>query len=354
MSNGSFRRALLDVDRELASVPFAGERNVRSIVSARRRSPWRLPALALAVAIMLLLVVRSRDREPAVVAGFTTDAPASSWQTRGNELEVLAPTLDLDIAGFGHIVAERGARVARIDGGIHVLGGNVDVAIIHRPAGVAPAVVRVSHGTIAVLGTRFTIEQREQGGAVVLHEGRIRFDAGDRSVVLVPGSSLTWPLEQVASADAVVPQREATSPATAPQGVAPHSDVPTSDVAPRRPARVEVEAPHVDDASAQARAESGSEPLDVDHVITQVKNLRSRRRFADAAALLERTLTAELPTATLERLSYELGEIQTYQLASSDRACRHWSAHRERFPQGRYTVEVDAAVRRLGCKETTP
>jgi hypothetical protein len=94
--------------------------------------------------------------------------------------------------------------------------------------------------------------------------------------------------------------------------------------------------------------------LDIDRVIVDVANLRARRRFADAASLLERTLTAGLPPATFERLSYELGEIQTYQLTGSDRACRHWRSHRARFPQGRYTNEIDAAVRRLHCEGTPP
>ena len=195
MSKGSFRRALLELDRELASVPYSGERDVRTFVSSKRRIAWRLPALALAAAVAVLLFMRSRDHEPAQVAGFTIDAPESSWQMHGSDVEVLARNLDLDAPGFGRVVAHHGARVARIDGGIHVVRGRVDIDVTHRPGGAAPALVRVSHGTIAVLGTRFTIEQTEHGGHVVLHEGQIRFDAGDRSVVLAPGSSLTWPLE---------------------------------------------------------------------------------------------------------------------------------------------------------------
>ena len=93
---------------------------------------------------------------------------------------------------------------------------------------------------------------------------------------------------------------------------------------------------------------------DIDELLTAVENLRARRRFADAAALLERALTTAYPTATLERLSYELGDIRTYQLTDRASACRHWHTHRARFPQGRYTDEVAAAMRRLRCKETTP
>jgi hypothetical protein len=226
------------------------------------------------------------------------------------------------------------------------VGGHVEVDVIHRPRGAAPALVRVSHGTIAVLGTRFTIEQFEHGGRVLLHEGRIRFDDGDRSVVLVPGTSLTWPLAKLANTPPVpvAPAAPivATSPDLAPDGVPPPRVAP-----PREPARVNVE-PAIEPTTPATPA------LDIDRVIAEVASLRARRRFAEAAALLERTLAAEFPIATLERLSYELGEIQTYQLANPERACRHWRLHRARFQQGRYTDEVAAAVRRLACEETTP
>lgn len=378
MPNGNFRRALLDVDRDLASVPFSSKRDVRSIISARRRTPWRLPALALAAAIVILLLTRARDREPALIAGFKIDAPQSSWRIRGSEVEVIAPTLDLDVPGFGHIVAARGARVAPIDGGIHVVGGHVEVDVIHRPRGVAPALVRVSHGMIAVIGTRFTIEQLEHGGRVLLHEGRIRFDAGDRSVVLEPGSSLTWPLAKLAntpplppsgatSAEVAPPPGVPPPPAVSPPAVAPPTAVaPAAVVPPRRvapprePARVNIDAaeppqmPAIVPTTPAHTATPATPPLDTDRVIADVANLRARRRFADAAALLEQTLTGDLPIATLERLSYELGDIETYQLANPERACRHWRLHRARFLQGRYTDEVDAAVRRLACEETRP
>src|SRR5688572_30541816 len=173
MSKGSFRRALIEADRELARVPFAGERDVRAIVD-RRRIPWRLPALALASALVVLFVMRTRDTS--------------------ERSEAFA----LDVPGFGHVAGDHDARVTRISGGIEVVRGRVDVDVAHRPRGAAPALVRVSHGTIAVLGTRFTIEQSAHGGRVALHEGKIRFDGEGRSVVLAPGESLTWPIARVA------------------------------------------------------------------------------------------------------------------------------------------------------------
>jgi len=351
MSNGSFRRALVDLDRELASVPFTGERDVRTVVAARR-TPWRLPVLALGVAVALVLIVRARgDQAAPQVPGFEIAASEESWQVRDSVVEVLAPTLEVEVPGFGRVVATRGARVARIDGGIHVVRGHVDVDVTHRVPGLAPAVVRVSHGAIAVLGTRFTIDQDERGGRVVLHEGRIRFDAGERTVVLEPGASLTWPLSSIASEPPVAPVQ--------PASIAPPAHAERhADVQPPRhagtPARLEPAPVESTPEPVTPPAEVVQPAPDGDRVITELANLRARRRFADAAALLERTLAGELPAASRERLSYELGDILTYQLATPQRACRHWHEHRARFAKGRYTDEIEAAVRRLGCEDTKP
>jgi hypothetical protein len=336
MSKGNFQHALTELDRELANVPAPS----RMPAATNRRIPWKLPALAIAVAIAVVVVVRLRGHdEPARVAGFRVDAPAASYAVTNDTIEVHAPRLELDLPGFGHIAADEGAQIARVDGGIRVVRGHVDVAVIHRPAGAAPALVRVSHGTIAVLGTRFTIEQSAQGGRVVLHEGRIRFDAGNRSVTLEPGGSLAWPLEQIATR-APAPPPAQTSPAPPP------------------PARTKTAAPSPI-AEEPVMPEPAPEAIDVDRVLAELGNLRARRRFSEAVALLERTLAMRaqngatpLPAATHERLGYELGAILTYQLADRARACRHWQVYRAQFPQGRYTDEVAAAVRRLSCEET--
>jgi hypothetical protein len=229
----------------------------------------------------------------------------------------------------------------------------------------------------------------------VLHEGRIRFDGtdrngADRSVVLLPGAALTWPLTAIAASEspssatpspaapgpAPEPARAASSPARGASQVASgETSAPRATASPQEPARATASPQHPARANASPRdpaqqdtagsrepadasnlgaANPAPAAFDIDRVIADVANLRARRRYTDAAALLEQTLTRQLPTATHERLSYELGEIHTYQLTSSDRACRHWQLHRARFPDGRYTTEIDAAVRRLDCEGTTP
>ena len=342
MSNGSFRRALLDVDRELAGVPLARARDIRAAVAGRRRRrvAWHVASLAAAAAIAVVAVWFTRSREPdrQLVAGFEITGRPASWQLHGDAVDVLAPVLELDVPGFGRLVARRGARIARISGGVRVVRGHVDVDVHRRMRGLAPALVQVSHGTIVVLGTRFTIDQAEAGGRVVLHDGRIRFDAGSRSVALAPGFALAWPL---------APQLAARSsePATA---AAPPPAAPPSRPRPRAKASLETPAP----SPSPAPEEAPPAAPDVDKLIAEVASLRAQRQFEAAAALLERALTVDLPPVAFERLSYELGDIATYQLGDVDRACVLWRSHRTRFPQGRYTDEVAAATRRLGCEGT--
>src|SRR5262245_51169732 len=102
MPKSSFRRALLEVDRELARVPSSGERDVRALFARRRRIPWRLPAFALAAALAVLLFMRAGARPPAHVAGFVIDAPASSVEIHDDVVDVLATSLELDVPDFGH------------------------------------------------------------------------------------------------------------------------------------------------------------------------------------------------------------------------------------------------------------
>ena len=134
-------------------------------------------------------------------------------------------------------------------------------------------------------------------------------------------------------------------------GAAPAASAPA---APASAAPAPAAAAPVAPAPAPLAAAPASPELEVDRILADLSRLRARRRFADAAAMLEQALASGLPSTTLERLSYELGDIRTHQLADPEHACRHWQSHRARFPQGRYTDEVAAAVRRLRCQETTP
>jgi len=326
MSKGSFRRALADADRNLAAVKlsFARDTRIRAAFTTPRHVGWRVPALACAIALGVFIAVFVLRRDEPPLTAFQPMPPSVGWRAHGDELEVVAPSLVVDAGGFGRITAQRGARFVRVADGVRVLRGRVDFEVAHRSA--VPALVHVSHGTIAVLGTRFTVDQRADGGRVVLHEGKIRFASGERTVVLAPGQSLDWPLAPPA------PPAPPIAPAPLPKRA------PTSAVREQQ----------ADPEPAQPAPPA----FDIDKLLTELASLRARGRYADAVTMLEHALAEPLPTPTLERLSYELGAIETYQLARTDRACRHWRTHRERFPQGRYGDEIEAAIRRLGCKDT--
>ena len=338
MSKGSFRQALDDADRALAAIELspARDRAIRAALAAPRRMRWHVPVLAFAgaLAVTAAIVIALWPAPAPTLTAFDPHLPALDWRIDDNVIEVLAPTHAFDAAGFGRITAARGARFVREPGGVRVVAGHVEFQITHRAH--APAYVYVSHGTIAVMGTRFTVVQHAGGGTVTLHEGKIRFSAGDRTVELAPGQSLAWPLpppqDRPAAIKTAVHAAHVAEPAPHAAEPAPHAAEPAPHAAPATPA-----APHA---------------YDIDSLLGELATLRARGRYADAVAFLERTLAEPLPAETLERLSYELGAIETYQLARRDAACRQWHVHRERFPHGRYGDEIEAAVRRLGCKET--
>ncbi len=64
--------------------------------------------------------------------------------------------------------------------------------------------------------------------------------------------------------------------------------------------------------------------------------LRSQRRYAEAAALLRKTLSGGgLSSVQQERLSYELGLALE---ASGGGACAHWKSHAKRFGTKRHAA----------------
>ena len=209
------------------------------------------------------------------------------------------------------------AVVTRAPDALRVLEGTARFEVDPRAAGEPDVVVEVSHGRIEVLGTEFTVVQREDGGQVTLHEGRIRFTHEDGTqTVMSPGETLQWPPPPPTELAEVLPP--APGPAPEPR-------------APRKP---------------QPQA-----PVDVPALISEVETLRQQGRYEAAVTRLSATLSRPLPDETHERLSYELGDILTFQLRDATRGCEVWAAHVERFGQsGRYGTAVRSAQRSLGCR----
>jgi transmembrane sensor len=205
------------------------------------------------------------------------------------------------------------------------------VNVNQRPPGARAAEVLVSGGTIQVLGTRFTVAQRNGSGRVTLHEGRIRFVAADRRalpVVLAPGESLQWPVRispaRQASANEA-PSASSTTPAL--------HDTKHADKGPGAPP-----------GSARARPMSA--------LLERVAVLRSRGQYRQAADELAKALPPRAAPRA-ESASYELGSILTYQLADRVRGCAHWRRHQRQFAGGTFAAEVQRAQAKLGCAAPT-
>src|SRR5262249_3733103 len=187
-------------------------------------------------------------------------------------------------------------------------------------------------GALEVMGTRFQVSQRAQDGEVNLAEGALRFVGADgQQVMLSAGQSLRWPLPAPSPAPAA-PPRPAPVPA------------PTPPRPPPPPAARPLGPPPAPAAAAAPPAEAP------EAIFERVAALRTRSRFSEAAAELERALRRpDLAPAARERLDFELGSVLSDHLHDRARACAHWRAHRHEFPAGRYDREIDRVERRLGC-----
>jgi transmembrane sensor len=258
---------------------------------------------------------------PRRVAGLEVVVASADLKIRalgGGEVEITEGITTLRDASTGTSIENVGPVSIRLEPmGVRVLRGRVQVRVVPRPRGSPPVMVQVSGGAIEVMGTRFTVDQRETAGSVRLEEGSIRFrDNGGRTVELGPGQTVAWPLGEPVPPPA---------PPIPPKGPDP--------VSPPRP---------------EPRA---ARPPALEEVLSEVDLLRSRKQYEAAVRLLGQALQTQ-PAAAHERLSFELGSLLTHQLRDARRACAHWAAHRRRFPGGRYGEEVEQARASLACGGT--
>jgi transmembrane sensor len=323
MNRRDFVTALREAERarEDASLsPFAERRIARAAEGGKRAAPtrWFLPlgvgaALAAASVALVVWVAGPKPLSTQPAVAFAEDGTATFERAdaplRDGELRVT-------------VSGQVGAKIARAGAALRMVEGTAEFDVEKRREGEPPFTVFVSHGQIQVLGTRFTLVQRADGGEATLHEGLIRFVAEDgRTVDLSPGMRVTWPLERISVAPEV-----RLAPAELP------ASAPVGDV--QRGERVEAPRPR---------------PFDVESFIDDLNVLRRRGQFAEAAARLEKALVRPLPADTRERLSYELGAILTSQIRDTSRACAVWKRHRDAHPSGRYATEVARAEAALGC-----
>jgi transmembrane sensor len=336
MTKRDFQAALRVADEAMGQLEPTAELDERVLGRTRPAQPWfrsqrlvLVAALTLAASALVLwwrLSLPSEPAVPSVAHGWTVSEASDDLNLAlgaDGLIELQQGTCKLTRHRATLQVAAPG-RLRNEQDGMRVVAGSVDVQVQKRNAEQPPVHVLVSHGVIEVVGTHFTIEQQPSSGRVVLHEGLIRFvsDSG-RSVDLVPGQALAWPLTEASVA----------SPSAAP------SEAEAADEAPEASAS----------SSASAAVPAARPPgEDVDALLRRVEVLRSRGRYREAAEELERG-SASLPAETRERLSFERGSLLTYQLKDRARACAHWRVHQSRFPNGRYDNEVRGAVQHLRC-----
>jgi transmembrane sensor len=294
-------------------------RDARESKPAGHRRPawWMLAAsaAALALAVFFWSAPSARSLGGLELAQATPDLKvredAAGVEIQMGEAALVDAARGLTLRNLGPLV------VHREPSGVRLVRGRAEFSVKRRKPGAPPAVVLVSGGAIEVMGTRFTVEEREAGGAVTLHEGAIVFRWLTGEVVqLRVGQTLEWPVAEPASPEPAPPQPLATS-----------SPVAASS---RPPA-------------AAARAPS------VEEILRELEVLRGRHEFEQAVRHLEVAMRKQ-PAATRERLSFELGSLLTYQLKDAQRACAHWARHERQFLRGRYAEAVQRARGTLSCQ----
>lgn len=350
MTRRSFRRAIVDVRSRLEQVrmPAAAADRVRENIEraqGHRRIQLALFGLALAGAVSVMMLrtpLRGGGVAPLPV-GFETLSSSSDLDLavgEGGTLDVRRGACTLRVEGWGRVSLRPGARLRRSGGGVELLSGAADFQVDKRVPEVGSTFVRGPQGSIEITGTRFSVVQRPQGGSVHLDEGGIRFHAPDgRTVALVPGDSLDWPLPAPQSpADLRFPGMPSVqAPATSSE----------TNVSKGRPS--EGEAPPVGRASLSRRDQS---PETSDGaIVDRIAVLRAKGQYRELANEIGVAMLRERHALTRERLSFELGSVLSYHLPDRARACAHWALHRRSFPDGHYADEVSDAEQILHCNQ---
>ncbi len=273
------------------------------------RLPWLVAATAAAVLLAIAFV---------------------TLRARGGAEDVRLASGEHYVVGAAELVAVTPSLLHRDGDQLAIRAGEVQVTVEPRRAGQQPVRIAVSHGTLEVVGTRFTIRQRVDGGTVEVHDGVVRFLSDRVTREVAAGESLEWPVKLAAASPTLVPEATVAEPPAEPTSVPPN---PAKKQRPR-PTRAEPAVIRETDAA---------------WLLEEVDLLRSRREYGEAVRLLDKGLAGIVSARTRERFSFELGSILTYQQGDSTRACRQWKAHEAAFPGGRYAAEVQSAMEKAGC-----
>lgn len=314
---------LRELDRMLGAPPIdprARERIREGLSREATTRPFATklrwwPAFAFAAGAALMALVQLRPPPPSAsdtpLALVRPTPPPAPTPLPCTPLEPGMHALAADACRVGGGITLHAAAPSTIelDGDrLRLVAGELELDVDPRTR---PLHVLAGTRDIEVIGTRFVVHQRDEGGWVALFEGRIRLHGLAREpVMLVPGDRHGW-----------------STPRT--------SDAVTSAPAPRpRP---------------RARPRD-AEDAGLASLLDEVAALRRAGRFADAVARLRDADTSRWPSRAQQLVSYEIGTLLERQLGDRAAACAHWRAHASRHPDGRHAEAVEAALARLACE----
>lgn len=263
------------------------------------------------------------------VAGFSTHGDCTQQPGRTAGAVALAGDCRLEAEHMQVQVWER-AEVAAHGRDVQVASGEVLFDVDTVAPGETPVRVRVSHGVIEVVGTRFSVVQDDAGGHVDLFEGHIRFhDPSGEVVEVTPGERHAWGAHRVAVADVAPPPSAVVEVQAAEPPVAEAVDLA---------------------ATRAARRQRNAKRASV--LIARVTELRARKAYGEATDVLRQALKRRWDRRTAQVLSYELGELLR-SAGDVSAACGHFAAHQRRYPAGRYHAAVETQRARLACEPGT-
>jgi transmembrane sensor len=307
---------------------------------AERRSRRSL-ALALSVCTAVVLVVGlwwgTFDR---TIDGFevrTSSADFRQEHDGASGLRVVQGAATFFVRELAcEIGVVEGAHLRRDDSAVRVLAGSVTFGV--QPRHLTPLRVLVSDGAIEVVGTRFTVTQRGDGGTVSVETGVVRFVDRDGKATLVrAGERLTWPF--VAKTSPSPPVQPAPTAPTAPvepeRSIAPPTSV-------RSATRRTKSSPRIDRLLKQAPARQRQ-------LLEEIEGLMIRHADAQLVATLEQALGTDLGEPLREQLSFELCDALARKGSDTGRACAHLNQHLARYPHGEFTAELERTRALLGC-----
>ncbi|HSI03965.1 MAG: FecR domain-containing protein [Myxococcota bacterium] len=224
------------------------------------------------------------------------------------------------------ILAHPGVSLEERGSGWRVRHGTASFAARARTDGNALRVL-VSHGVIAITGTRFTVVQEEGKGRVKVDEGTVVFHDDDGTdVPLTAGSELTWP--RPPTAEVVVLN---AIPLTGPKPPAARAGVPRGAVA-RANEAAAADEEEEDEEEVEEEEAPPTGVLSMEDILKRISTLRRQKRPREAVELLlSQSQRGDITPAQMARLSWEIG---LFLQDSGERAatCNHWKNHARKYP----------------------